>query len=68
MIVCEYNISKGWLDEMNLVQELRSRRREKYGEADIREFTAMFKEGYTNKIPPDIAPFLVKHVPQNDDG
>lgn len=52
---------------MNLVQELRSRRREKYGEADIREFTAMFKEGITNKIPPDIAPFLVKHVPQNDD-
>lgn len=27
----------------------------------------MFKEGITNKIPSDIAPFLVKHVPQNDD-
>lgn len=52
---------------MNLVQELRSRRKEKYGEADIREFTAMFKEGITNKIPPDIAPFLVKYRPQNDD-
>lgn len=52
---------------MSLVQELRARRREKYGEADIREFTAMFKEGYGNKIPPDIAPFLVKHRPENDD-
>lgn len=52
---------------MNLAQELRSRRLSKYGNADMREFTQMFKDGAVHKIPTDLAPFLVGYHPQTDD-
>lgn len=50
-----------------LVETLRASRTRKYGEPDIREFTAMMKEGAVNKLPSDLAPYLVKYTPKTDD-
>lgn len=51
----------------DFVSELRARRRVKYGAPDIREFAAMMKEGALNRLPLDLAPYLVKYRPQTDD-
>jgi len=51
----------------DFVSELRARRRVKYGAPDIREFAAMMKEGALNRLPLDLAPYMVKYRPQTDD-
>lgn len=46
---------------------LKASRRQKYGDLDIQEFSQMFKEGATDKIPADLAYHLIRYRPQNDD-
>lgn len=52
---------------IDFVSELRARRRVKYGAPDIREFSAMLKEGAGDRLPPDLAPYMVPYRPENDD-
>ena len=49
------------------IDELRARRRVKYGPADIKEFAEMFKAGEEHRLPEDLAPYIVKQRPENDD-